>query len=349
LENIQKEQALAAAKHGFEFLQAKMLDRSEGGYFSKVTDEGAEKDTRKHTYLNSFALYGLTAYHRATGDPAALEAAQGLFRVLEAKAHDAEHGGYIEFFYKDWRPITDAKEPGYVGAIGQKTYNTHLHLLESFAELYRVWPNELVGRRLQELISINTTTVRFPKVESNVDAYLADWRVVNEPRNLRASYGHDVECAWLTLDAMRTLGESSDIGRTWAEALCTSSIELGFDQEHGGFYTSGPLGKPADDTKKVWWVQAEALVSMLDMYQLTGKRVYYDLFAKTLDFVEKYQVAREGSWWATRAADGSATADQQRSGPWQEAYHGGRAMILCAKQLQRLASSPLAPKTPSSK
>lgn len=336
-EGYEKEKALAAAKSGYTFIQTKMLDRDRGGYYSKVTDDGAPKDTRKHAYLNSFALYALAAYYRVSQDTLALEAAKNLFRTLDQEAHDRDYGGYIEFFSKEWKPITDPKASGYVGAIGQKTYNTHLHLLESFAELYRAWPDSLVARRLQELIAVNTTTVRFPKIESNVDAYQADWQVVRESRNLRASYGHDVECVWLTLDAVRALGGSPAVYRNWAEALCQSSIDLGYDQRHGGFYSSGPLGKPADDTKKVWWVEAEALVSMLDMYTLTASHTFYNLFSQTLDFVEQHQVAKEGSWWATLAADGAATTDQQRTGPWQGGYHAGRAMIFCAKRLDELA------------
>jgi cellobiose epimerase len=337
VEGYEKERAMAAAKGGFDFLQRTMLDTVNGGYFSKVTDEGVPKDTRKHAYLNSFALYGLAAYYRASHDAAALRAAQNLFRVLEANAHDRQFGGYVEFFYRDWTPVTSANESGYVGATGHKTYNTHLHLLESLAELYRVWPDELVKSRLQELIAINTSTVRRPRVESNVDAYLRDWKVVETPQNLRASYGHDVECAWLILDAVKTVGMPPTLYRSWAQALCQTSIQFGFDAEHGGFYSSGPLGKSADDTKKVWWVQSEALVSMLDMFEFTGDRKYYELFAQTLDFTEHHQVASQGSWWSTRAADGSPTGDQQRTGPWQAGYHAGRAMMLCAKALKRLA------------
>src|SRR5712692_449317 len=123
--------------------------------------------------------------------------------------------------------------------------------------------------------------------------------------------------------------------RGWADALCAYSLKHGFDRQHGGFYYTGPVGRPADDTKKEWWVQAEALVSMLEMYRLTGKQEYYAAFSQTLDFVEKHQVAREGSWWAARAADGSSKGNE-RSSPWQGAYHNGRAMILCAKLLEEL-------------
>jgi mannobiose 2-epimerase len=338
-EGIEKESAIAAAKTGFEFLECKMRDRQHGGYFSKVTDAGDAKDRRKHVYLNAFVLYGLIAYHRASGDSSALQAAKDLFHVLETKAHDKDHGGYFEFFYDDWRPITDLKESGYVGAIGTKTYNTHLHVLEAFAELYQVWPDPLVGKRLEELIIINSGTVHHPDYNCNIDAWRANWRMIEMPQNLRASYGHDVECVWLTLDAAHRLGHSPQLLRGWAEALCGYSMKYGYDLRHGGFFYTGPLGQPADDTRKEWWVEAEALVSMLTMYRLTGMREYYDAFSQTLDFVEKHQVAKEGSWWATRKADGSPMGDQ-RSSPWQGAYHNGRSMILCAKLLEALAGGP---------
>jgi mannobiose 2-epimerase len=335
-EGIEKEAALAAAKSGFDFLEKRMHDRRHGGYFSKVSDAGEPKDVRKHAYLNAFALYGLSAYYRASGDKEALLAAQDLFRVLEAKAHDAKNGGYVEFFNEDWRPLTDPKEPAYVGPAGTKTYNTHLHLLEAFAELYRVWPDPTVRRRLEELLVINTNTVRHPDHNCNIDGWRPDWSMIEEPRNLRASYGHDVECAWLALDAARTLKESPRLLRGWAEALCGYALKHGYDRVHGGFFYTGPLGGAADDTRKEWWVEAEALVSMLEMYRLTGKREYYDAFAGTFAFVDKHQVAKEGSWWATRAADGS-TKGTGRTGPWQGAYHNGRSMLLSAKILEELA------------
>jgi mannobiose 2-epimerase len=337
LEGYEREAALAAARHGFEFLQNKMLDRENGGYFSKVTDAGEPKDTRKHAYLNSFALYGLVAYANASGDASALEAAKALFEVLEVKAHDAEHGGYIEFFERDWQPVTHSGASGYVGAIGHKTYNTHLHLLESYAELYRAWPDRRVATRLAELQKINVSTVHYQVVNNNVDAFLRDWTVVREPRNLRASYGHDVECIWLVLDSARALGLAPGLLRGWAVALADNCLKLGYDERNGGFYQSGELGKPADDLKKTWWVQTEALLGMLEMYRMTGETRYYDAFVQTLDFCEQFQVAKEGGWWATRAADGSATADKQRSGPWQGAYHSGRALINARKWLNELA------------
>jgi cellobiose epimerase len=339
IHGFERDQALAAAKHGYDFLQNKMRDPVHGGYFSKVTDAGEPKDPRKHAYLNSFALYGLVAYSRASGDQQALQAAKSLFEVLDAKAHDSQFGGYIEFFERDWTEVTNTTASGYVGAIGQKTYNTHLHLLESFAELARAWTNERLQQRLNELLAINVSTVHYPTENNNVDAFLRNWSIVQTPRNLRASYGHDVECVWLVMDAARTAGHSPSTLLNWATGLADNCLRLGYDREHGGFYNSGPLDQPADDTKKIWWVQNEALLGMLEMYRLTRDEKYYRAFVQTLDFSEKFQIAREGGWWATRAADGSPTNDRQRSSPWQGAYHAGRALIYAANWLDELAKS----------
>lgn len=337
-EGVRREEALPAARQGFEFLQRAFLDRTNGGYFAKVSPEGRPTDTRKHAYLNAFALYGLAAWYRASGDEAALRAARDLFRVLDTRMRDMTNGGYHEFFHADWRPVTEAREPGYVGAIGVKTYNTHLHLMEAFAELYREWPEATLGTRLDELIAINTCTVRDPAHRSNVDAWHPDWRVVNTPRNLRASYGHDVECAWLVLDAWRARGRSPALLRSWAEDLSDTSVRLGYDTQHGGLFYAGPLGRPADDLRKEWWVQAEALVGFLELHRLTGRRDYFEHFRQTLEFVTRHQVATEGGWWATRRADGSPDGNTSRTSPWQGAYHNGRALLRSAQLLEELAA-----------
>jgi mannobiose 2-epimerase len=336
---MEKEAALAAARSGIDFLEAKFRDRAHGGYFAKVSDAGVPTDRRKHVYLNAFALYGLSAYYGATQDPTALAAAKELFQTLEVKCHDAKSGGYHEFFGEDWRPITDPHEPSFIGPPGTKTFNTHLHVLEAFTELYRIWPDPQVRRRLDELVLINTSTIRLPEYGCNVDGFTPEWKPLQNPRNLRASYGHDVEATWLCLDAGRALGHPPALLRGWAEDLVGYSLKHGYDRTHGGFYYTGPLGKNADDTKKEWWVEAEALVSMLELYRLTGKREYYDVFAGTLDFVEKHQVAKEGSWWATRRADGSPADNPSRTSMWQGAYHNGRSMLQCARLLDELAAA----------
>jgi mannobiose 2-epimerase len=330
---IEQRAARSAAGIGFDFLEGRMRDREHGGYFSKVSDAGHPTDPRKHVYLNSFALYALTAYHCAVADAGALAAATDLFGILEDRAHDRQNGGYVEFFEQNWTPIVDPRLKSYIGAGTLKTYNTHLHALEALTDLFAVWPDRLVRERLMELLLIVTSTVHHPRFACNVDRWHPDWRMSGRAR---ASYGHDLQCVWLALRAARILALSPRLLASWAEALCAHCLRFGYDRRYGGFFYDGRPGRPADDTRKEWWVQAEALVGMLEMYRLTGSAVYYAAFSRTLDFIEAHQVAPEGGWWATCAPDGTPEGTQ-RSSMWQGAYHSGRAMIRCAEALDDLA------------
>lgn len=331
----QKEASLKAAESGYEFLRSHFYDAELGGYFTKTDAAGSVIDARKHAYPNAFVIYAFVEYYRATGDLEVLVAAKELFRTLDKHCYDRQHAGYQEFFYSDWRLITDPTESGYVGAINTKTYNTHLHLLEAFAQLYREWPDPLVAERLSELIDINVNTVRHPEHFCNIDGFQRDWTMIATPRNLRASYGHDVECAWLVLDAVKALGRSASPYRSWAKHLCDHAIHYGFDSKHGGFFYTGPLGKASDDRKKEWWTQNEAMVAMLVLEDLTGDSSYRGVFDSTFEFVQSHQIAPEGGWWGTVREDGQLGDRRVRTSMWQGAYHNARSLILCEKLLRK--------------
>lgn len=331
---IQTEASLAAAKQGYDFLCRKFYDINHGGYFAKTSRDGQPVDRRKHVYPNAFVIYAFVEYFRATQDDEALLRAKQLFETLETHCYDHEFGGYREFFYENWQPILDPTESGYIGAINTKTYNSHLHLLEAFTQLYLETQDELVASRLRELILINSLTVKHPDYACNIDGWNNDWSMIESDRNLRASYGHDVECAWLVLAAADALGWQSAMLRSWAKSTCDHAIRYGYDSKHGGFFYTGPLGAVSDDRKKEWWTQTEALVAMLTMYEMTGDSRYQNIFLQTLDFVEQNQVAPQGGWWATVNEDGSLGSNRSRTSMWQGAYHNGRALILCGQLLQ---------------
>ena len=332
--DINREKALHAAKSGYDFLIRHFHDRDNGGYIAKTSEDGTPVDTRKHIYPNAFVIYGLVEYHRATSKAEPLEHARRLFQTLEEHCYDREYGGYREFFDKDWRLITDPKQSGYVGAINTKTYNSHLHILEAWTQLYSETKDQLVAERLSELIQINTITVKHPLHPCNVDAWNPDWSLIETEKNLRTSYGHDVECAWLVLEAGKALGRSPATLRNWAQTICEHSIEFGYDRTHGGFFASGPLTGASDDQKKIWWTQAEALVAMLVMHRLTGDDKYREIFEDSFRFVEQHHLAKEGGWWATLDADGMLGRSRVRTSMWQGAYHNGRALLMCEQLLR---------------
>ena len=53
---------------------------------------------------------------------------------------------------------------------------------------------------------------------------------------------------------------------------------------------SSYMGAPADSLTKVWWVEAEAVVSALYMHRFSGDPQYLDIFQQTYDYIEKQLV-----------------------------------------------------------
>ena len=317
-----------AARQGYRFLMDRMWDRQHGGFFWEVDRAGTRVVApNKHLYGQAFGLYALAEYARATGDAEALADARRLFDLLDAKAHDAEFGGYREFFAPDWTPPPADARPYLGGSPEWKLMNTHLHLMEALSAFYRVDRSPRVAQRLTELIGIQSNAVVRKGVGACSDRYRRDWTpVLDDADSARASYGHDLENIWLIVDALEALGQPTAPYHDLFRQLFAYSVRHGYDSEHGGFYDSGPLGQPADRRAKVWWVQAEALVSALTMYSLTREPEYARVFLQTWAFTDRVQTDwKAGEWHPTVTPDGTPTGEKAHR--WKAGYHNGRALL----------------------
>jgi mannobiose 2-epimerase len=337
-EGVRPKEMLEAAAHGFRFLRDRMWDQRYGGFYWEVDATGTRAlMPKKHMYGQSFALYALSEYYSASQDPAALDLASRLFALFEQHAHDRQYGGYLEFFNQDWSP-PPAGEPGYMEVPpAMKLMNTHLHLLESMTAYYRASHSPVARDRLLELIAIQSNAVVRKPLTACTDKYDRDWTPAlgRNPAWDRVSYGHDLENIWLLTDASEAAGLPVEPLLDLYRQLFAYSLKYGYDSAHGGFYNSGAFNQPASDRTKTWWVQAEACVSALYMYRLTRDRAYWDVFAKTYDFIERYQTDwQTGEWWE------SVSPDLQPSGAkahgWKSGYHNGRAMLECLRILREM-------------
>ena len=328
---------LKAAEHGYRFLKEKMWDAKNGGFYWEVDATGNQKlKPRKHLYGQAFGLYALSEYYLASKKKEVLDLATRLFNVLESKSHDKTYAGYIEFFNEDWTPAPPGETPYMGGGTSAlKLMNTHLHLLEAVTTFYRASKLPLARERLLELIDIESNAVVRKGLGACTDKYERDWTPRLEGDFARVSYGHDLENIWLLVDACDAAGISNHPFLDLYRSLFDYSMQHGYDPEKGGFYDSGAFNKPADRRSKIWWVEAEAIVSALYMHRLTGDAKYLAVFEKTYDFIDKYQTDWEhGEWHATITPEGKALGDKAQI--WKAGYHNGRAMIECLEILKAM-------------
>lgn len=328
-----KAQVTEAAEHGLRFLRTKMWDQKHGGYYWEVERDGTPRRDQKHLYGQSFALYALSEMAIALRSREALAAATELFHLLEKRSHDAQNGGYVECFEADWTETPEAK-PGPMGPSRLKLMNTHLHLMEAMTTFYQASMLPMARERLLELMTIESNTVVRKDIAACADKYTRDWRRLTEGDYARVSYGHDLENVWLLMEAAKAAGVSDAPLHDLYKVNWAYCLKHGWDAAQGAFCDSGLPGQAADRRQKVWWVQAEVLVSALKMYRLTGEAQYREVFEKTWAFVESKLIDwKTGEWHSEVTADGQPRGEKAQM--WKAGYHNGRALVECLAELRR--------------
>ena len=324
---------LAAARHGFEFLAATMWDARHGGFFWEVTASGEVLRGDKDSYGQAFALLALSEYATISGDHDAMSLAGELFETLETRIHDPKHPGYFEMRSRDW---SATPERGYVGQnTAFKTMNPHLHLMEAMTSFYRLTQAPLVRARLEELVNIQRNLVYAGRYSAGTELHELDWSPAKGRWN-RVCYAHDLENIYLLLDADAALDLPVDEHLRRYGEIIASCLRHGFDRKQGGFYYWGRHGLPATRRHKAWWVQAESLLALLQMYQLTGNSQYGDCYLETLDWIVTRQVDwAHGEWYAEIAPNGRPNGGA-KGDPLKCCYHTGRAMLAGIELIDRL-------------
>ncbi|MDT0643753.1 AGE family epimerase/isomerase [Zunongwangia sp. F363] len=352
------EKYLEYAAHGFEFLRDVMWDAENGGFHQLVSKEGEpipQQGQEKTAYGNSFAIYGLASYYGASGNEEALELAKKAFYWLEEHSHDPENGGYFQTLELDGTPIMRTNATSSTSDIGYKDQNSSIHLLEAFTALYEVWPDELLAERLKELLFIIRDTITSQKGYMRL-FFEADWTPVSFQQESKevieehyyldhVSFGHDVETAYLMLEASHALGiENDSLTLIKGKKMVDHALKTGWDENVGGFYDGGYYFNNADEitivnADKNWWSQAEGLNSLLLMsrYFPEDEMDYYGHFKELWNYTEAYIMDPKYGGWYEWGLDETPTAEHDSKGHiWKAAYHNFRALTNCMHQLELL-------------
>ncbi|UCG57404.1 MAG: AGE family epimerase/isomerase [Phycisphaerales bacterium] len=327
-----RDEYLQIAKRAYDYLMRYFWDREHGGAYWMLDYRGNPQDDSKEIYGQSFVVYALCEYYLTTGDSEALDKAKKLFRLIETNCHDAANKGYFETFSRDWSPADRARL-----ATGdeaeKKTMNTHLHLLEAYTNLYRVWKDEKVKQRLAELIEVFATRIVNPQTRRFELFFDEKWNSTKEV----ISFGHDIEGSWLLCEAAEVLGDEHVIRRIrpLAVKMAEAAYEAGFDVDGGLFYEA-EHDKITDDQKH-WWPQAETVVGFLNAYQLSHEQRFLEAAMLNWEFIQAQIVDNKyGEWLGRSAGQGEPDPRTLKVSEWKAPYHNGRACLEVIRRLQEI-------------
>ena len=325
---LKRPEYLETATRAKRTLIDRFYDNEFGGVYWSLDYKGNPLDTKKQIYALGFAIYGLSEYARATGDDEALAYAIRLFETIEEHSFDPVKNGYCEALTREWGEIADmrlsAKDEN-----ERKTMNTHLHIIEPYTNLYRVWKTPELEKSIRNLLDIFTDKL-LNKETYHLDLFFNDeWE---GKRNIE-SYGHDIEASWLlhetalVLDDKILLHKIERIIRRIADAA-----DEGLRPDGSMVYEHWKDGDKYD-LQRQWWVQCENIIGHIDLYQYFRTEENLLVAISCWNYVAKHLLdAKNGEWHWAILEDGTVNKEDDKAGFWKCPYHNSR---MCLELIER--------------
>ena len=331
-----------ATAHGFQYLKETIWDHSLGGWYRMLdrTGEPLEGAT-KHGHGSAYAISACVACYELTLNRECLELAKQAFTWLEEHAHDNKHGGYFVFYRRDGKPILSGDEAPVAGqtkdpigtTFGFKDGNTTADLLAGFAHLYRVWPDTLLRKRLEEMLCIVRDRLVVAPGVMHMFVH-PDWTPVPD----FARYGQSLRAASHLLAASAALAGAVDpVTARVSASIVDTMLRIAWDRDHGGFHLAGSSFGPTHMDGNVmyvrdksWWVQADAMSLLLAIARLrpADETEYLGHFVRLWEYVKKYLIdAKHGGWFSAGLDTNPEARKRPKASLWKDCRHETDALL----------------------
>ena len=317
------------AKRAKDYAFEHFFDTENGGTYWMLKADGTPADTKKQIYSQAFFIYALVEYYRVTNDKTCLDKAIELFNLIEKYSFDTKLNGYFEAYSKDWVLLEDLRLSE-KDANEKKTMNTHLHILEAYTNLYRVWDSPLLKKQLRNLIELFLDKIINAETH-HLDLFFDEnW----DCKSTLFSYGHDIEAAWLIDEAAVLLGDMELLKRVHKVVGKVADAAAEGVQPNGSIVNEKNSATGHVDTNCDWWPQAEAMVGFFNAYELSKDESYAMKTLATWEFVKTNIVdTQHGEWHWSVSSTGKVDNNNDKAGLWRCPYHNGR---MCLELFTRI-------------
>ena len=318
-----------AATRQVDYVLKNFIDTEFGGCYWSINPDGTPADTKKQFYAIAFTIYGLSEYYRLRPEQRVLDAAVALFHSIEEHSRDRVRGGYFEATTRDWKPIADMRLSD-KDVNSSKTMNTHLHILEAYTCLLRVWPTDECREATTSLLRLFNN-----KITDNNSHHLGlffddDFNRVDAD----ISYGHDIEASWLMLESAEVIGDKELLNETLAvtEKIAHAALR-GRCFDGSMIYERHASGRY--DNEKHWWVQAENVIGQIYLAAFHGDDSQWECARQSWNYIKNNLVDPNGEWYWSRFPDGSINRRDDKAGFWKCPYHNSRMCIEVTTHLTK--------------
>ena len=319
------------AVRAYDYLKKYFWDDINGGLYWELDYLGNKSDRKKQAYVQGFGIYAFSEYFRATGSQESLTYAKDLFYILENKFWEPKFAGYLEALGENWETLDDMRL-SQKDLNTPKSMNTHLHILEPYTNLYRVWPEPQLKNSIEFLLQLFSKKIFDPETRHLNLFFSKDWK----PQFQEISFGHDIEAAWLMNEASMVInkGELDQEIHLITKQLVDATVNEGLD--HDGSLFNEIKGAELDSDKH-WWPQAEAMVGFMDAFELELDQKHIRQIEKLWIFIKDHVLDLENGEWFWRVdKTNKEVSSEDKVGFWKCPYHNSRALMELIQRIDKL-------------
>jgi len=306
--------------HGMNYLWNSHRDTKYGGYMWSLDDNGPVDD-KKQAYGNAFVLLAASSA-KVAGHPLADQMIADITDVLGKHFWEEKHGAVTEEFNRDWSPISNYR--------GQ---NSNMHLTEALMAAFEATGKTMYldkAERIAKLVIGKHAASLGYRVAEHFDA---DWNLDKDYRGADmfrpagTTPGHWLEWSRLLLQ-LWVLGHKR---LEWlpdaARQLFHQSIDLGWDQKHGGFfYTLDWENRPAL-RQKLWWPVNEAIGAAAWLTAFHPDAYFEGWYRKLWGFATQNLIDRKDGGWHPELSEDLKPASSLFTGK-PDIYHALQACLI---------------------
>ena len=302
-----RDEWMAAAKSGVEFLKAHCFDE-DGRMFFLVTTGGAVPcGSGGIIFSEAFAVMAFAAYGKASGRGDVARRSPGALREVHGLRRRAK---------------VSPGEPKSTGERPTKGIGVPMIFLQVAQVLVANGGCRLAERKIDDFIEEIREFVK-DDIECVMEVIGMNGEVIDHIEERTLNPGHAIEGAWFVLDEAKRRGNDAgliDLGCRMLDYMW----KRGWDEEHGGIiYFKDVYDKPVQEywhDMKFWWPQCEAIIATLLAYQLTGDEKYAQWHRDIHEYAHKtFSDEEHGEWFGYLHRDGrvsSPVKGNQFKGPF---------------------------------
>ncbi len=314
-----KEEWLAGAKLGYEFLNKHCFDE-DGQMFFHVARDGKPIRKRRYFFSETFYVIAAAAYSKASGDKEAADNARKIF------------GRCIEY-------ATGEKklQPKFFNTRPSKGIGVPMIMMNTAQQL-----RETIGDdRCDEWITnwIKEVEKYFVKddIRCVMEQVAPDGSIIDHIDGRTLNPGHAIEGAWFILHEAMYRNNDQHLIELGCKML-DYMWERGWDKEQGGIlYFRDVYNRPVQEywqDMKFWWPQNEAIIATLLAYLITGNEKYQQWHKAIHDYAySKFHDKQHGEWFGYLHRDGTI-AQTAKGNLFKGPFHLPRQEWYCMQALE---------------